>query len=314
MPDDSIIIERPFTDSSRPFGVSGILRLKNAAATLEKVVEAFIPHLDEVVAVYSDCEDNTPQILEELKMRYPEKLKVYEYPASVAAIDSREHHTVGRFSPESIANYYNWAFQKASFSVVTKIDHDHLPIDLAFSNAVSLIRESRPQHFIYTYSGLNLAWFQGDDVGVPLGQVFVGMGDHWFLDVGEDLYFEHLPLYENLVFDDRRQRRHLGLLYWHIKRLLPGYVGRRRDVKYTKAEEVIRWYDFKNQSGKRFSLWRHRARGSYRRAFEGRPYWLVRILLCFPNLRGFREKRLFKNVCGLRYLPEFPKWLKQLKS
>lgn len=154
---ESTIVERPFIDGRRDFGISGILRLKNAASTVEEVIEQFLPHLDEIVAVYSDCDDSTPEILKRLEQRYPDKLRVYEYPSSVAAITTREHHTVGRLSPGSIANYYNWAFEKASYSVVTKIDHDHLPFGSAFVEAVAMIRRKQPSHFIYTCSGLNLA-------------------------------------------------------------------------------------------------------------------------------------------------------------
>jgi len=310
MHESSLIVERPYRGVQLPFGISGIIRLKNAACCVETVIESFIPFLDEIVAVYADCDDDTPYILERLKQRYPEKLRVYAYPSHVASIFSKEHMEVGRLSPKSIANYYNWAFSKASYSVVTKIDHDHLPMEPAFAEAVSMIRRVKPKHFLYTYSGLNLTKTKQGKFGVPLDQVFVGVGDHWFFDLGEDVYFEHLPLYEDLVFDKARRRKHLGLLYWHVKRLLPGYRPQvpAAASKAPTAREIegVEWEAFKKAAKRRFFFWGHPVSDSKRRVFEGRAHWLVRLLLLLPNLKKMRSRLIYINVRQLRMLDKLP--------
>ncbi len=301
-PVDSLIVERPFLDNERPFGISGILRLKNAESFLEQVVDAFIPYLDELVAVYADCDDATPEILQQLLVRYPTKLRIFKYPSSVASIRTREHHMVGRFSPESIANYYNWGFQKASYSIVTKIDHDHLPMGTAFADAVEMIRRTKPRHFLYTYSGLNICRNKRGELGVPVHHIFCGIGDHWFVDVGDDLYFEHLPRYENLVFDRKRSRKHLGLCYWHLKTLLPEFVQAYPDFE----EELMAWEEFVALSKRRFSFWGYKCKGRYRRALEGRNHLLAAILSRLPILRKVRRNRIYINVMGLRGLSALP--------
>lgn len=47
----------------RPLGVSGILRCHNHADFLELCIDSCIDGLDELIAVYHDCTDDTVQIL-----------------------------------------------------------------------------------------------------------------------------------------------------------------------------------------------------------------------------------------------------------
>lgn len=40
---DQLIVDKPFTGRNRPFGISGILRLKNAESSVEVIIDAFMP-------------------------------------------------------------------------------------------------------------------------------------------------------------------------------------------------------------------------------------------------------------------------------
>ena len=68
-------------------GVSGIMRVKNDAQFIEACVESCINALDELIIVYNDCSDNSPQVIEEMRSRYPDKIKVYEYKYKVYSIN-----------------------------------------------------------------------------------------------------------------------------------------------------------------------------------------------------------------------------------
>jgi hypothetical protein len=214
---NSDVVDFPAMGRSRPFGISGILRFKYSSQFIEQVVRSFLPFLDELAAVYSESDKQTLAIMDRLFNEFPDKIRIYQYPHRVAGIGNPKHRALSRKDPASIANYYNWAFSKARFSVVTKIDDDHLPILPAFQQAVIRIRKKRPKQFIYTYSGINI-FVRNGRLHCPLDQVFVGLGDHWFLDLADDLYFDQDEAYEILRFTGlKRTRLHLGLLYWHLK-------------------------------------------------------------------------------------------------
>ena len=49
-------------------GVSGIMRVKNDAEFIKASVESCIDALDELIIVYNDCSDNSPQVIEEMRL------------------------------------------------------------------------------------------------------------------------------------------------------------------------------------------------------------------------------------------------------
>lgn len=63
----------------RPLGVSGFLRVKNDAEFLKASIESCLPALDELIIVYNDCSDDSPNIINSLAKQYPCKIKAFEY-------------------------------------------------------------------------------------------------------------------------------------------------------------------------------------------------------------------------------------------
>ena len=51
-------------------GLSGTMSAKNEARFIEKSIDSCINVLDELVVVYNDCTDETPEILERKHWRY----------------------------------------------------------------------------------------------------------------------------------------------------------------------------------------------------------------------------------------------------
>lgn len=66
----------------RPLGVSGILRCRNCADYIEACIESCIGALDELVIVFHDCTDNTPQILRAKQAQYSTKIKTFFFKLS----------------------------------------------------------------------------------------------------------------------------------------------------------------------------------------------------------------------------------------
>lgn len=115
----------------RPPGVTGILRCRNHADFLEACIDSCIDGLDELIAVYHDCTDDTPRILAAKQARYPEKIKVYEYKPYLfpVELDKTLFAFAGKLAAGSVhllSGYTNYALSKATYRYVVKIDADQV--------------------------------------------------------------------------------------------------------------------------------------------------------------------------------------------
>ena len=93
-------------------GVSGIMRVKNEAEFIAASVESCISALDELVIVYNDCTDNSAEVIEGMRLKYPDKIRVFEYPYKVlgAGLTKEEYEFAKSLpddSPQLLCNYYN---------------------------------------------------------------------------------------------------------------------------------------------------------------------------------------------------------------
>lgn len=112
-------------------GVSGIMRIKNDAEFIIDSVESCIDALDELVVVYNDCEDNSAEIIELMRQRYPDKIRVFEYLHKVYGVGlSKEEYEFAKSlpddSPALLCNYYNFALSKVRYEYAIKIDADQI--------------------------------------------------------------------------------------------------------------------------------------------------------------------------------------------
>ncbi len=217
--------ERSVLARPRPPGISAIMRIKNGADFLRLSIESHLPYVDEVVACYNDCSDATPEILADLAKQYPGKVRPIEYLPKVHPILSPEHAAASSDSLQAIANYYNFALSQARFSYATKLDDDHLAIDVHLRPAIALVREAiaKGSQELFTFSGLNLARNGEGELGVFTPQPFVGTGDHLFFPVCEQIYFVQDARTEVFHFGPPRlPKSYVGLLYFHLKHVKPG--------------------------------------------------------------------------------------------
>lgn len=112
-------------------GVSGIMRVKNDGEFVVACIDSCIAALDELIIVYNDCSDNTPELVRRKEQEYPDKIKVFEYKHKVYSVNlSKEEYeyalSLPEDSPSLLCNYYNYALSKVSYKYAIKIDADQI--------------------------------------------------------------------------------------------------------------------------------------------------------------------------------------------
>lgn len=112
-------------------GVSGMMRVRNDAEFLHLCVDSCIEALDELVIVYNNCSDASPEIIEALAKKYPSKIKAYHYLPKILAWNLTEKTAndimCGIVDPvNTLAGYYNYALSKTTYRFVLKIDADQI--------------------------------------------------------------------------------------------------------------------------------------------------------------------------------------------
>ena len=108
----------------RPLGVTGILRCQNSADFLDACIESCIEGLDELIAVYHNCTDETANILKRKQSKYPYKIKIFEYQPYIYPIDLtdeqfQETMNLPKDSIHLLSGYTNYAISKVTYRYVT---------------------------------------------------------------------------------------------------------------------------------------------------------------------------------------------------
>lgn len=127
-------------DKEKLDGVSGILLVMNDEEFLRTSIESSIGFLDELIIVYNETTKKSIEIIQEMKRKYPEKIKVYKYlPKLYIGELNEKDYLYARSLPENsihlLANYCNYALSKCNYKYVMKIDSDQV----YFSNKMKLL-------------------------------------------------------------------------------------------------------------------------------------------------------------------------------
>lgn len=155
--------------NERPIGVSGLLRVKNDAEFLALCIDSCIDALDELIIVYQECNDDSPQIIEQKGQQYPDKIRTYFYRPLVLShnLTSEELHYVSALEKTSIhllSNYYNYTLSKASYRYAVKIDGDQVYFTDKLKMFCDAYRNEKPEKItigecwaaMYIYNFVNL--------------------------------------------------------------------------------------------------------------------------------------------------------------
>jgi hypothetical protein len=213
---------RSLEPATRRDGISGFMRTRNGARFLRAAIESHVGHFDEIVAVYNDCTDETPGILQELASEYPDKLKVYEYEPTVYPPGTSEHRMTPSNSVHAMANYSNYALSKTTRRVAVPLDDDFLAIERNLARAVETVRKRGLAGTALCFSGLNLLRAADGAAGVFYNVPFSGNKDWFFFPVSERTCWSHTEKYEVLQTPGLK-KRYAGVLNFHLKYLKNNY-------------------------------------------------------------------------------------------
>jgi glycosyltransferase involved in cell wall biosynthesis len=126
-------------------GVSGIMRVKNDADFIAASIDSCVDALDELVVVYNDCTDNSADVIEQMRQKYPEKIRVFEYPHKVLGVGlTKEEYNIAMSlpddSPALLCNYYNFALAKVQYEYAIKIDADQIYFSSELAKWCDIVR------------------------------------------------------------------------------------------------------------------------------------------------------------------------------
>lgn len=134
--------------------VSGILRIKNDGMFVRDCIESCIDALDELIVVYNDCTDNSVEEVEKMHLKYPEKIRVYEYPHKVYGLNLtvEEYEYAANLPDDSehlFSNYCNFALDKVTGDYAMLIDADQIYFSEQLQEWCDFMRSCRPMKMTF---------------------------------------------------------------------------------------------------------------------------------------------------------------------
>jgi len=202
----------------RQEGLSAYVRVKDESEFLRISLESHIDLVDEMVIVYNDCSDDSPDIINEFARVYSEKVKVYEYIPIVYPQGSKEFIRLAYDDVHSLVNYYNFALAMTTKKMAFKLDADQVAIKDNFVIAYAQFKQSLERGL--SFRGCNL--FDTADRTIHInGEVPLTSYDRGFIRVDTDIYHHKGMFCERLMkhtqyFPHSSNNTEL-ILYYHIK-------------------------------------------------------------------------------------------------
>lgn len=232
-------------------GISAFMRIRNGADFLEATIRSHIEAFDEIVAVFNQCEDATPDILGRLSEEFGPKLRVYHYAPRVHPMGSDAHRVTPGDSPSSLVTYSNFALAMTRHQWAVKLDDDHLAIESGVLPFVQDIRQGKVSvDYLHCFSGPNLVRGTDGRFFIPAADPVSGGGDIGFFRVKEETHFVHDDRFERFSRGSL-DRRFVGWFYWHLKFLKTGGGFANYELDSNPASRFLR----KKDRMKTSSLW-----------------------------------------------------------
>lgn len=206
----------------RQAGLAAFMRIRNGADFVEATIRSHLEYFDEIVAVYNQCTDATPQVLARLEQEIGPKLRVFHYMDRVYPPGSRGHAETPAESPSSMVTYSNFALAMTTRRTVTKLDDDQVAIASSVARIVADLRaRDGAGGIMHCFSGVNLFRRPGGGLGIPARDPLSGGGEIGFFDVSDTTFFTHDPRFERAP-RFRSRRVFCGFHYWHFKYMKTG--------------------------------------------------------------------------------------------
>ena len=292
-------------------GISAYLRAKNESQFVRLAILSHLDYYDEIIACYNDCSDDTGEILHALAAQYPQKIKVFHYLPKVHPVLTAEHANTASDSVHSMANYYNYALSKTTYSVAAKLDADHLAIDCKLAPVIKTIRADikAKKQKTYHFSGLNLMHDSHGAIGVNLGALFSGTEDIVYHPVNPNVFYRTRPRYESINKPYLRSlpNAYMGILYFHLHYLKNELCGVNAVDKFGNAidrSEVAKFADlYSPQCQKKLRAQLNLYERMYCMLYKSEQMrrWKYQLTGKPPKLRQVRLARLVDDLCGVDF-------------
>lgn len=134
-----------------------MIRVRNEAEFLKAAVCSIAPLVEHVLLVDNLSDDVTPEIINRLQIRFPDKIEVYEYPHKIARVgqENRKQYDADKTnqSPHLSSNYYNWCLNHCHTEFVLKWDGDMIAL-AGFAEQMNDWRSSKRP--VMTIQGVNV--------------------------------------------------------------------------------------------------------------------------------------------------------------
>lgn len=208
--------------SKRKLGISGFMRVRNEEEWISLAIESHLPFLDEIIVVYNRCTDATPEIVEDYAKKY-KKVVAYKYEPDVYPQGSKEAISLPTNSPNSLANYYNFALCKTTKKIALKVDGDQIAIPKSYKKMISFVKKNEKKFpFYYRFRGLNLYYDKNGNIAVQGEKPKTGI-DRGFFSVNKDTEPWHIidrtRGLEILKFKNIKKKKYSKIGFYHTKGL-----------------------------------------------------------------------------------------------
>ncbi|BAZ15627.1 family 2 glycosyl transferase [Calothrix sp. NIES-4071] len=211
-----------FEPQNRKNGISGLMRVRDEEEFIAQVIESWIDYIDELVIVFHQCTDKTPQIIEQYQIKYPHKIRAFHYLPHVYPFCTKEHLELDIKDIHSFVFYSNFGLSKTQYKICVTIDGDHVGITDHIKIIYNYLKSHPIQDTALFFSGIELHQ-RPDDSRYYINSELpaVGNGDHAYWTVSPQHIFGKNP---NLSFCEGIQfngltHHYLGFIYWHTSPL-----------------------------------------------------------------------------------------------
>lgn len=215
-----VINESSFEPQNRQDGISGVMLIHNEAEFLAQVIDSWIDAIDELVIVFNDCTDNSPQIIEEYERKYYPKIRAFHYLQRVYSPNTKEQLELDVTNINSFTFYANFNLSQTRYKTCVVINGDHVGIPEYLKDIYNLLKTNPLQNTALFFSGLNL-WKNPDNSQycINLTDIALGDGDLAYWTVSPNHIFAknpNDPLF-SLVRWDGLEYYYLGFIFWHTR-------------------------------------------------------------------------------------------------
>ncbi|MGE4443520.1 MAG: glycosyltransferase [Candidatus Altimarinota bacterium] len=217
------INENSFNIENKKNGISIFARIKDADEFIKEVIESYIGYIDEIVIVDNNSKDNTKKICLELKEKYPNIIKFYNYDFEIYGIGHEKWAETPENSIHSFIYYSNWCMSKTNYKYVVKLDDDVLVMDDNLIKEITTNIKIKGLNCLQIIPQININFIDGKIKTPIMGTskifpIIAGVYcDHGIFPISNKTYFIKDKTMESFIFPFWFKISKLGL--FHLKGL-----------------------------------------------------------------------------------------------